>query len=214
MLKKFRNEKGITGLETAIILIAFVVVAAVFAYTALSAGLFSTQKSQEAVYAGLKEAQATLELRGSVVATANSTGSSGDIKQITFTVSNALGGEAIDFTAPAADSDNTGLADPDNSNNVIVISYIDQDQRVDDLYWTVTKLGSANDNNLLESNEKFQITIGDPAFDAGGGNLISALSPDLGISKSFSIELKSPIGAVLTFERTTPPYIDSVMHLN
>ncbi len=54
MFKKFlrliaRDEKGITGLETAIILIAFVVVAAVFAYTALSAGLFSTQKSQEAV---------------------------------------------------------------------------------------------------------------------------------------------------------------------
>ena len=44
MLKRFRSEKGITGLETAIILIAFVVVAAVFAYTALSAGLFSTQK--------------------------------------------------------------------------------------------------------------------------------------------------------------------------
>ena len=46
MFKKFfRHEKGITGLETAIILIAFVVVAAVFAYTALSAGLFATQKS-------------------------------------------------------------------------------------------------------------------------------------------------------------------------
>jgi flagellin FlaB len=71
MLKKFLNrEKGITGLETAIILIAFVVVAAVFAYTALSAGLFSTQKSQEAVYSGLKEAQSTLELRGGVIAVA------------------------------------------------------------------------------------------------------------------------------------------------
>ena len=47
MLNKFlKREKGITGLETAIILIAFVVVAAVFAYTALSAGLFATQKSQ------------------------------------------------------------------------------------------------------------------------------------------------------------------------
>jgi flagellin-like protein len=38
MLKKFsRYEKGIAGLETAIILITFVVVAAVFAYTTLSA---------------------------------------------------------------------------------------------------------------------------------------------------------------------------------
>ncbi len=73
MLKRFfkrmgRGEKGITGLETAIILIAFVVVASVFAYTVLSAGLFSTQKSQEAVYGGLEEAQTTLELKGVVLA--------------------------------------------------------------------------------------------------------------------------------------------------
>ncbi|MDY6907044.1 MAG: archaellin/type IV pilin N-terminal domain-containing protein [Chloroflexota bacterium] len=63
-----RSQEGITGLETAIILIAFVVVAAVFAYTVLSAGLFSTQKGQEAVYSGLEETSSTLELRGSVVA--------------------------------------------------------------------------------------------------------------------------------------------------
>ena len=51
----YTSQKGITGLETAIILIAFVVVAAVFAYTVLSAGLFATQKSQEAVYSGLEK---------------------------------------------------------------------------------------------------------------------------------------------------------------
>ena len=38
-----RDERGITGLETAIILIAFVVVASVFAYSVLSAGIFSSQ---------------------------------------------------------------------------------------------------------------------------------------------------------------------------
>jgi flagellin-like protein len=64
----YKNQKGITGLETAIILIAFVVVAAVFAYTVLSAGLFSTQKSQEAVYSGLKETQNTIDLKGAVTA--------------------------------------------------------------------------------------------------------------------------------------------------
>ena len=57
-----RDERGITGLETAIILIAFVVVASVFAYTVLSAGIFSSQKGQEAVYAGLSEARATMEI--------------------------------------------------------------------------------------------------------------------------------------------------------
>lgn len=36
-----RNQRGITGLETAIVLIAFVAVASVFAYTVLAAGIFS-----------------------------------------------------------------------------------------------------------------------------------------------------------------------------
>lgn len=218
MLNKFfakvkRGERGITGLETAIILIAFVVVAAVFAYTSLSAGLFSTQKSQEAVYAGLQEAQSTVELKGGVIATAGTTGSNGTVKQISFTVSNVLGGEAIDFTPPTANTTaNDGVADPTVSNNTVVISYIDANQRVEDLYWTVTKLGNSDDDNLLESNEKFQITIGEAAGTAGG-NLVTALGTDLGPNDTFTLELKSAVGAVLPIERTTPAYIDTIMNL-
>ena len=212
MLRKFfKHEKGITGLETAIILIAFVVVAAVFAYTALSAGLFSTQKSQEAVYAGLKEAQSTLELRGGIIATANTTGSSGTIKQLSFIVSNALGGEAIDFTAPTADNA-TGLAEADSSN-VVVINYQDEYQTVEDLYWTVSKLGNADDDDLLESNERFQITIGSATAGSGAGNLCDALSNALTTKRTFNIEVLTPVGAVLQMERTTPAYIDTIMNL-
>ena len=177
-----KGEKGITGLETAIILIAFVVVAAGFAYTVLSAGLFATQKSQEAVYSGLKEARSTMELRGGVIATANSTGASGDIGQITFTVSGVLGGEAIDFTAPTAASGNTGFAASASSNKV-VINYVDKDQSRDDLYWTVTKLGTDDGDDLLEQNEKFQITIGNATAGSGGGNLVNALTTPLMVNK-------------------------------
>jgi len=43
-LKYMRTkQRGITGLETAIILIAFVVVASVFAFTVLSTGVFSSE---------------------------------------------------------------------------------------------------------------------------------------------------------------------------
>ncbi|MBF8266300.1 MAG: flab1 [Dehalococcoidia bacterium] len=62
MKKLARDQRGITGLETAIILIAFVVVAAVFAYTALSAGIFSAQKGQETIYSGLKQAAGSMEI--------------------------------------------------------------------------------------------------------------------------------------------------------
>ena len=63
-----RDKRGITGLETAIILIAFVVVASVFAYTVLSAGIFSSERGKEAIHAGLEEARSSLEPRGSSLA--------------------------------------------------------------------------------------------------------------------------------------------------
>jgi len=211
----WRDEKGITGLETAIILIAFVVVAAVFAYTVLSAGLFSTQKSQEAVYAGLKEARSTLELRGDVIATANTTGGIGvgKIQQISFVVACALGGEPIDFIQPTAGTA-TGLAAAGSSNKV-VISYVDQDQAVNDLYWTFTKLGNANDSsNLLEQDERFLVTIGSAVAGSGAGNLVDALGTALTVNKTFSIIVRPPVGAVLSIERTTPPYLDSIVNLH
>ena len=215
LLKKIRkDERGITGLETAIILIAFVVVAAVFAYTVLSAGLFATQKSQEAVYSGLKEARSTLELRGGVIATANATGADGTIQQLSFIVSGILSGEPIDFTEPTAEtSDNDGLADTDSSNKV-VISYVDQDQEVSDLYWTVTKLGGSDGDDLLEQNEQFGVTIGSSTVGSDGGNLIDALTTDLTVNKTFSIIVATPVGAVLEIERTTPAYIDPAMNLH
>ena len=215
MFRKFMNhEKGITGLETAIILIAFVVVAAVFAYTALSAGLFSTQKSQEAVYSGLKEARSTLELKGGIIATANTTGSSGKVQQLSFIVSNVLGGESIDFTEPTAASGNTGIADSTVDSNVIVLNYTDQYQAVDNLYWQFVPLGTDDGDNLLEMNEKFQVTVGSDTVGSDGGNLVDALTvQSLGPKTTFNLEVLTPVGAVLQIERTTPPWIDTIMNL-
>jgi flagellin FlaB len=208
MLKKFLGkEKGITGLETAIILIAFVVVAAVFAYTALSAGLFATQKSQQAVYSGLQEAQSTMELKGSVLANANSTGASGIVGQISFTVSNVLGGDAIDFTPPTTGGNGTAIS----HENKVVINYIDDAQEVDDLYWYITKVGKDDGDNMLEAGEKFQINVGDTV--GANGDLEDALSPDLGINTRFNLNVVTPSGAILTIERTTPPSLDAINNL-
>ena len=64
----WRDQRGVTGLETAIILIAFVVVASVFAFTVLSTGIFSSERGKETVFAGLQEARGTIEPKGSVIA--------------------------------------------------------------------------------------------------------------------------------------------------
>jgi len=68
MHRLHKGQRGMTGLETAIILIAFVTVAAVFGYAVLSAGIFSAEKGKESVYAGLEQAKSSMELKGSVIA--------------------------------------------------------------------------------------------------------------------------------------------------
>ncbi len=49
------HEEGFTGLEAAIVLIAFIVVASVFSYVVLGAGFYTTQKAQETVYRGIEQ---------------------------------------------------------------------------------------------------------------------------------------------------------------
>jgi flagellin FlaB len=191
MLKKLagkmhRGERGITGLETAIILIAFVVVASVFAYTVLSAGIFSSQKGQEAVYTGLEQARSTLELKGDVVAKANGT----SITQLIFSVANALDGEAIDLT------DTTG-------NNVTVISYSSETNRTEELSWTASPQGWGDSDSLLEAGEMFEITVD-----------MTTAGESIGIYRTFQIEVKPPVGSALIIERTAPAALDSVMILH
>ena len=71
--KLIKDEKGFTGLEAAIVLVAFVVVAAVFSYVMLGAGFYTTQKSQEVVHTGVMQASSSVELSGDVVATGDTT---------------------------------------------------------------------------------------------------------------------------------------------
>ena len=64
MARFHRGERGMTGLETAIILIAFVTVASVLAYSVLSAGIYAAERGKATVYQGLASAQATMSIQG------------------------------------------------------------------------------------------------------------------------------------------------------
>lgn len=60
MPREDRDEQAFTGLEAAIVFIAFIVVASVFAYTVLGVGMTTSQKSQETMHAALGEAGSAL----------------------------------------------------------------------------------------------------------------------------------------------------------
>ena len=182
------NQRGITGLETAIVLIAFVVVSSVFAFAALSTGLFSSDKSKETIRAGLSEARGTLEMRGSVIGYAGTTGSAGTLSTMTFQVANAAGGEAIDLTPGET-----------------IIKYQDVAQSrtfidgTGDYAFTITGLGNADSDNLVEPGELYEISI---------NNLLN-LTGDLSTDTTFTVQVITPKGAVMNIERTTPVWMET-----
>jgi len=227
-----KSEKGITGLETAIILIAFVVVASVFAFTVLSTGIFASERSKETVFAGLEEAKSSIEPRGSVIAYKGKVGSTETIYKVVFVVSNAVAGEPVDLTPPyTADASGT---DPDISSNAeykTVISYTDSNQYQPDVPWSVDWVGDANSDSLLENGEKAEITVwlleritgtaitADDgvdeygAVDVNGAAGIMESGTLIGTNDKFTIEVKPESGAVLTVQRTAPSRLDTVMDL-
>jgi flagellin FlaB len=182
-----KREDGITGLETAIILIAFVIVASVFAFVVLSTGLFSAERGKETVFAGLEKARGNLEVRGALTVT--DTDSSGTITagdNIEFNLANAAGGFPV-------------LVDPAATTNSLVMNFIDAQARTADVTYTVTEIQGDGDN-LLENGELFEINV------APGGTL--------DVNEIFTIEVVPPQGGTLLINRTMPPEIDIVMDLH
>lgn len=183
--RALRDERGITGLETAIILIAFVVVAAVFAFVVLSTGLFSSERGKEAVYAGLAKTRGTMELSSSVVANSNGT----NITTIEFDIVLAAGGDSVNL-------------DPTAVTNRTVISYIDNNLVVNDIPYTATPI-TGNANTLLEPGELIRIDI----------DLLGA-GATVGINQVFTLEVKPPTGSYMVLQRTAPAAFQSVNNLN
>ena len=144
-----KEEEGITGLETAIILIAFVVVATVFAFVVLSTGLFSAERGKEAVYSGLQKTRGSLELRGSIIANTDGT----TVSSLVFDVANAAGGEPVNLDEAA-------------TSNKVVFDYRDATQTEANVVWTKNMLVGDADN-LLEAGELAEITIDTSTYSLG-----------------------------------------------
>jgi archaeal flagellin FlaB len=187
-VRKAREERGITGLETAIVLIAFVVVAAVFAFVVLSTGLFSSERSKETVYAGLAKTRGTMELTGGVIANTDST----KVTKLTFDVTLAAGGDSVNL-------------DDLQATNRAVISYQDTSNLVNDVTYA-TNVITGNADKLLEAGELLEVVI-DVATDLP--------TVTIGANQTFTLEVKPPTGSYMVIQRTTPASIThSVINLN
>ena len=69
-----KQKKAIVGLEAAIILIAFVIIAAVFSFMVINQGLFATQQGQTVIQQGLQQASTPLAQDGTTFVKTNAAG--------------------------------------------------------------------------------------------------------------------------------------------
>ena len=229
------RQRGVTGLETAIIMIAFMVVASVFAMTTLQVGLFSASQGKEVAYAGLDQATGSLHLRGSVRAVRGEVDVDGNdtidlggvdeqaVAKIIFTVTAAIGNTMTDLTPPYTVND-TGI-DPDASGLTSRTSVTIQTDNflINDVAWTVTFPGSDNGDYILDNDERAELTVWlhtydnvNSLYDLGSGSgdpFIDAAADLIGASEEFTLQLYPTKGVTLNIQRTTPVVLRPQMDL-
>jgi len=186
-----KDEKAFTGLEAAIVLTAFIVVAAVFSYMVLGAGFFSTEKAKEVVHTGVEQATSAMQFSGDIIA---KEGTTGTIGYIIATTTLTAGETSIDIGTGSDDSN-------------LTISYADSSIYTPDADWSRNFIESRDGNDMLDYGEKVELNITVP-----GGSLLATNTT--ATDAEISINIKPVAGAILPINKRTPSAIDAVMVLN
>jgi len=173
-----QNDEGFTGLEAAIVLIAFVVVAAVFSYVVLGAGFFTTQKAQETVHTGVAQATSAVELSGPVMVRA---GAGNSVSNISFYLQLGAGGAAVDVKKIGYTVSTSKKIATVSGNDTVV-----------NIHW----LKTIAEGNLLEPREMVLIDL--------NTNGMAFTATDMSLNDKVTVEVKPPIGSSLPITRTVP----------
>jgi flagellin FlaB len=178
----YSPDTGVTGLEAAIIMIAFIVVAAVFGYIIIGTGFLTAQKSGEVIHTGVRQAESSLIAGGTVVAQADALGT--NLGTIDIYLENPFGetGTNVDHITYVISTLDTQVMFPPGDTRV-----------------NTTFLVSVNANRLLEKRELIKVTLTVPGFLLTTG-------------KNFDIEIQPSAGSTLYLQRTVPASLTANTH--
>ena len=221
------THRGIIGIESAIVLIAFVIVAAALAFVVLNMGFSTTQKAKTTIVSTLSQAGSSLEVEGKVIGSSYIPGAGlpSGLNATSIPIKIAGGGDSINL-------------DP----NLTAIKYLSNQITYDDIY--AGTLISTGTYNSLESATAAAQTAGfisvNPFGDTGwpletaafiywtvsaNGNEILEAGEHANLAIIFAvgdlpaeldtmrIELIVSSGAALTVERQIPNLTTEVVDL-
>ena len=224
-------HRGVIGVESAIVMIAFVIVAAALAFVVLNMGFSTTQKAKTTIISGLSEASSTLEVAGKVIGIActTSAGSCGATPYLNATgipIKIASGGDSVDldptrtqvkYLSNSVEYDNIYVGTLNTTTPTSMESAFDdantagytaaQDNPVDEnsvdrsLAFTYWSVSRGTQNSIIDEGEHAVLAV---AF-------ASADRPT-SLDK-MRVEIIVATGAPLTVERNVPTLTDLVTDL-
>jgi flagellin FlaB len=224
-----RNKKAISGLETAIVLIAFVIVASAFAYAVLNMGFLATQKSQQVVLGGLQAASSALVVDGPVYGYSTCPGSNGNITSVIFWLKTASAATSVDLNV---NKTTIGFENPrgvwPNIYSNVALGYAVGGGSIE---YNVTASATnitweVGTGYQLVAGQKVRVTIdltqlymhkGGPTGFNGDTYTTGGKSASEGMvmkNEEFKIIIKPPTGSVLEIDRVAPAAINTVNDLS
>jgi len=225
------THRGIIGVESAIVLIAFVIVAAALAFVVLNMGFTTTQKAKTTIVSTLAEAGSSLEIEGKVIGSSYQPGGGtpSSLNATSIPIKIAGSGDsvnldpditAIKYLSNTITYDNiyAGTLNGENPSTYTSLesavgiadtgvgNFLDFDPYVDGRWPTETTAFiywtvQSNTNDILESGEHANLAI---VF--ASGDRPQELD-------TIRIEIIPPAGASLTISRQVPNITTEVVDL-
>ena len=195
--------RGIVGIEAAIVLIAFVLVASALAFVAINMGMFASQKSKEVMAKAYEASTRALDVAGSAIAKVDT--ASEQVVMVYVPVKLAAGASPIDLNKTVVSvliqkPNETGVAIADAVSDASVVRITMLDEIILDSYnasWFATS--KSDTDRLLEQGEILILAI----------NVTNSTGAGLPAYSTVEIEIKPPIGAPLLVRYEVPPILTS-----
>jgi flagellin FlaB len=218
------KRRGMTGLETAIILVAFVIAASAFSFIVLNMGFLTSQKSQSVVTTGMADASSALQSDGDVIGTfemnpdldywrarginitLNPYLKNPYMKRCEFYIRLSQGRVPIDlsYNRTAVTFANPRISD------VITMSGINET-------WSKLHQGAyfeeviGNNNTLIEYGERWRVVI--DFYRIADEHLLNRTEFFSGAYEKIRIDIRPSTGSVLSVVRIIPPINSEVIIL-
>ena len=218
-----QSHRGVIGVESAIVMIAFVIVAAALAFVVLNMGFSTTQRAKTAIVSSLEESSSAIEIAGKVTG-AGDVSPIGKLNVTAVPVKVASGGSSINlgnttmavkYFSQSVEYDNimTGVLSSGRYDNLttaataaVSAGYINVNPITSNTAATATKAFvyfavNRNNNSILDQGEHAIIAVVHK-----GSERPTALD-------NIKIEVILPTGSPLTVERLVPNITTSVVDL-